>query len=114
MKIPRQPKPVGVTLKARLHNRRVLCRQLDNGHFDFLLKRFDPEVGFVSTPIRLSPDALDAMHGIAKAVRIANKLHSKPITYNFTSDDFPNPGHHAPPQRGGSVDGVVQIPNKEK
>jgi hypothetical protein len=25
-----------------------------------------------------------------------------------------NPGHHAPPQSGGSVDGVVQIPNKEK
>lgn len=28
--------------------------------------------------------------------------------------EYPNPGHHAPPQSGGSVDGVVQIQNREK
>lgn len=72
MKIVRTPKQVGRSLQAKLHNRRIKCRLLTDGSYEFSFKRYVPNQEIQQHGLRLTEEALCAMLQLVARIKQAN------------------------------------------
>lgn len=68
----RPAKPVGIPLVKKLRNRRVLCRMLSDGSFEFKFRRYVRGYGVSVEGIRLTEEAVCAMFTLVAAVKQSN------------------------------------------
>lgn len=72
-RIWRPAKQVGCAMAVRLKNRRVICRMLSDGSFQYRFKRYMPGYGINTQEICLSEEAIGAMMSLMVKIKKANK-----------------------------------------
>ena len=72
LKIVRTPKQIGRVLQAKLHNRRIKCRLLTDGSYDFSFKKYVPGNEIQQHGIRLTEEALCTMIQLVARIKQAN------------------------------------------
>ena len=73
----RPAKPVGIPLMKKLRNRRVLCRMLSDGSYEFKFRRYVRGYGVSVEGIRLTEEAVCAMFTLVAAVKQSNQQISR-------------------------------------
>lgn len=71
-RISRPAKQVGGALAVRLKNRRVICRMLSDGSFQYRFKRYMPGYGINTQEVVLSEEAVAAMATLMLRLKKAN------------------------------------------
>jgi hypothetical protein len=77
LKIVRTPKQVGRMLQAKLYNRRIKCRLLTDGSYEFSFKRYVPNQEIQRHGMRLTEEALCTMLQMVAQIKQANPKENR-------------------------------------